>query len=113
MSYMFTNCYSLKSIDLSRFSTKSLRNTKDMFYNCSSLTSIVLSNFNVEIDDILNRMFFNCSSLTYVDISSFKTKLERIYLFSYLPSHGQIIVRYNFYDKIKNQIPDDWNKTFI
>ena len=113
MSYMFTNCYSLKSIDLSRFSTKRLRNTKDMFYNCSSLTSIVLSNFNVEIDDILNRMFFNCSSLTYVDISSFKTKLERTYLFSYLPSHGQIIVRYNFYDKIKNQIPDDWNKTFI
>ena len=114
MSNMFFNCYSLKSIDLSRFSKKKLYNTEDMFYNCSSLTSIVLSNFDVVINNIIiNGMFFNCASLTYVDISTFKTKLEKIYLFSNLPSHGEIVVKYNFYDKIKKQIPDGWNKTFI
>ena len=36
---------------------------KYMFYNCSSLTSLNLSNFNAKFTDV-EGMFKNCSSLT-------------------------------------------------
>ena len=111
MDFMFSNCYALKSIDISGFNTKSLNSMKEMFSNCISLTSIVLSNFDVAQVKIMDKMFYNCSNLTYIDISSFKTRLEEIYLFNSLPSYGAIVVKYNFYDKIKNQIPENWNKT--
>ena len=83
-----------------------------MFLNCSSLTSIVLSNFDVVYVKSMNEMFYNCSNLIYVDISSFKSSLNQILLFNSLPSHGEIVVKTNFYNKIENQIPENWNKTF-
>jgi len=101
----------LKSIDVSGFKTRYLYNMTEMFSNCISLTIIVLSNFDVIKNATMDKMFYNCFNLTYVDISPFKTTLEEIYLFNSLPSHGKIIVKYNFYDKIKKQIPKNWNKT--
>ena len=66
MDYMFYNCNSLKSIDLSNFNTSNVTNMKGMFYNCSSLTSIILSNFNsknIKTKDGINQMFINCNKL--------------------------------------------------
>ena len=37
MSYMFENCSSLKSIDLSSFNTTNVKDMNSMFFNCSSL----------------------------------------------------------------------------
>ena len=46
MSYMFSSCYSLTSLNLSNFNTNNVTNMSHMFSNCSSLTSLNLSNFN-------------------------------------------------------------------
>ena len=43
MSFMFENCRSLKTLDLSNLDTYDLRSTTRTFLNCCSLTSI---NFN-------------------------------------------------------------------
>ena len=50
---MFSNCFSLISLNLSNFNTYNVTNMSYMFYNCNSLTSLNLSNFNTEnINDI-------------------------------------------------------------
>ena len=46
MSFMFYNCSSLNSINLSSFNTSNVNNMSGMFSNCSSLNSINLSSFN-------------------------------------------------------------------
>ena len=42
-NYMFYNCNSLLSIDLSNFNTQNVTNMDSMFYKCNSLSSIDLS----------------------------------------------------------------------
>ena len=50
-----------------------LNNTNFMFYNCSSLTSLNLSNFNTNNVTNMRSMFFDCSSLTSLNLSNFNT----------------------------------------
>ncbi len=50
-----------------------LNNTNFMFFNCSSLTSLNLSNFNTNNVTNMNSMFSNCSSLTSLNLSNFNT----------------------------------------
>ena len=40
MSYLFENCFKLKSLDLSNFNTNNVIDMSNMFYECSSLTSV-------------------------------------------------------------------------
>ena len=72
-SYMFYNCSSLKSIDLSLFNTINVINMSNMFENCSSLESINLSSFYTSNVTNMHRMFYRCSSLESIDLSSFNT----------------------------------------
>lgn len=74
MSYMFENCSSLISLDLSGFNTQKVTNMGYMFYNCSSLTSLNISNFNTENVTDMEGIFRFCSSLTSLDVSSFNTE---------------------------------------
>ena len=46
MSYMFSECSSLLSLNLSNFNTNNVKDMSRMFYSCSSLTSLNLSNYN-------------------------------------------------------------------
>ena len=46
MSYMFYNCSSLTSLDLSNFNTINVKDMSGMFSFCSSLTYLNLFNFN-------------------------------------------------------------------
>ena len=71
MSYMFRNCLSLISIDLSSFNTNNVTNMSSMFHNCTSLNSIDLSSFNTNNVYDMRNMFYNCSSLNSLDLSSF------------------------------------------
>ena len=73
LSYMFYDCSSLKSIDLSSFNTNNVTNMRCMFYHCSSLKSIDLSSFNTNNVTDMSYMFSNCSSLKSIDLSSFNT----------------------------------------
>jgi len=66
MSYMFINCSSLTSLDVSGFDTSSVTNMSYMFYNCSSLTSLDVSGFDTSSVTAMTSMFQSCTSLTDV-----------------------------------------------
>ena len=63
-NYLFYNCYTLTSLNLSNFSTQNVTNMRYMFYNCKSLTSLDLSNFNTQNVTNMEYMFSYCYLLT-------------------------------------------------
>jgi len=73
MKYMFYDCFSLKSIDLTLFNTNNVTDMSCMFYKCSSLKSIELSSFNTYNVTDMRSMFYKCYTLKSIDLSSFKT----------------------------------------
>ena len=73
MSFMFYNCYSLKSIDFSSFNAINIINMHSLFNDCKSLVSINLSSFNTSNTTDMSEMFSGCSSLKSIDLSSFNT----------------------------------------
>ena len=84
MSYMFSDCSALTSLDLSNFNTAKVRDMSYMFYRCSALSSLDLSNFNTAIVSDMSLMFGSCSTLSSLDLSNFYTKEVRdmSYMFS-------------------------------
>ena len=60
---MFSNCSSLKELDLSNFNTNKVTDMSYMFYNCSSLKKLDISNFNTNKVKVVSYMFYECSSL--------------------------------------------------
>ena len=73
MHGMFNNCFSLTSLDLSNFNTSNVTDMNHMFDDCHSLKLLNLSNFNTNNVTDMNNMFYNCSSLTSLDLSKFDT----------------------------------------
>ena len=73
MEYMFYECSSLLTIDLSNFDAANVNNMGNMFYGCSSLISIDLSNFNTSNVNNMESMFYGCSSLISLNLSNFDT----------------------------------------
>ena len=73
MSYMFSRCSRLTTLDLSNFNTANVKNMEVMFGNCSSLTTLDLSNFNTANVTDMGYMFYGCSHLTTLDLSNFNT----------------------------------------
>ena len=74
MSYMFTACSALTSLDLSSFNTENVTNMGGMFWNCSALTSLDLSSFNTANVTDMTYIFGGCSALTSLDLSRFNTE---------------------------------------
>ena len=72
-SYMFFNCSSLESLDLSNFDTSNVTDMSSMFDDCHSLSSLDLSNFDTSNVTSMWGMFYYCSSLSSLDLSSFDT----------------------------------------
>ena len=73
MSYMFSGCYSLQSLDLSGFNTENVTNMDSMFSGCSNLQELNLSSFNTEKVTNMTSMFFCCNSLSSLDLANFNT----------------------------------------
>ena len=67
-SYMFRDCSSLKSIDLSSFNTTNVKDMSYMFSDCSSLLSIDLSSFNTT----------NIKKMYWMSTGCFSLKKEKI-----------------------------------
>ena len=71
MSYMFSNCSSLPSLNLSNFNTNNVKDMNHMFSSCSSLTSLNLSNFNTNNVNNMSEMFSylnkNCDIITTIN----------------------------------------------
>ena len=73
MSYMFSSCSSLTSLDVTHFNTANVTNMSSMFSSCLSLTSLDVTHFNTAKVTNMNKMFSNCSSLTSLDVTNFNT----------------------------------------
>ena len=72
-AYMFYDCSSLTSLDVSSFDTSRVTDMGSMFNACSSLTSLDLSNFDTSLITSMNAMFQGCSGLTSLDVSGWDT----------------------------------------
>ena len=85
MEYMFADCSSLTSLDLSNFNTQRVEDMSSMFYNCSSLKSLDVSTFNTEMVKDTYSMFYGCSGLTSLDLRGFNTSRvkDMVYMFRY------------------------------
>lgn len=84
MSYMFSGCSSLTSLDVSNFDTSKVTVMYEMFCRCSSLTSLDVSNFDTSLVTDIGSMFGYCSSLTSLNVSNFDTsKVTSMYAMFY------------------------------
>ena len=73
MQYMFFNCSSLTTLEVSGFKTENVTNMYRMFYGCSGLTTLDVSKFTTDLVTDMNGMFALCSKLTTLNLSSFNT----------------------------------------
>lgn len=74
MVYMFSNCSSLTSLDVTHFNTQNVTNMAAMFNGCSGLTSLDVTGFNTQNVTNIGYMFQNCSGLTSLDVTHFNTQ---------------------------------------
>ena len=75
-SYMFFDCESITSIDLSSFNTSEVVDMAYMFSGCLNLYSINLTLFNTSRVKGMSNMFSECHNLNSIDLSSFDTKCK-------------------------------------
>ena len=73
MYFMFSNCSSLKELNLSNFNTNKVTDMHRMFSGCSSLKELNLSNFNTNNVTDMSYMFSECLSLEELNLSNFNT----------------------------------------
>ncbi|NSR66665.1 BspA family leucine-rich repeat surface protein [Enterococcus faecalis] len=73
MSYMFTNCTGLQTLDVSNFDTSQVTNMSMMFYNCRGLQTLDVSNFETSQVTDMSDMFYGCKELQTLDVSNFDT----------------------------------------
>ena len=93
LSKMFSECYSLKSIDFSSFDAINITDMSSMFMGCGNLESINFSSFFKTINvKNMNSLFAGCKSLRSLDLTSFNTTnvIDMSYMFSFCSSLGSI-----------------------
>jgi surface protein len=73
--YMFANCKSLISIDLSNLDFSNVKFLRNMFENCFSLQTVNLKNSNLYSAEDINNMFLNCYSLKELDFLLLNPKI--------------------------------------
>ena len=109
MSYLFSGCHRLKSIDIKHFDTRNVVNMVRMFSGPNHLTSLKITNFNTEKVTYMTEMFYYLYYLEKVDISSFTIAdiNDNFDLFSGLTLSGTLTVKREYVNKIKT-IPSKW-----
>ena len=115
MNSLFQGCSSLTSVDLSKFNTEKVISISNLFNGCESLTSVDLSNFETGKVQFMINIFNNCTNLKYIDISKFTNTSTMSYsnFCSNLPQIGTIKAKKDFYENIKEFIPESWVKNLI
>ena len=79
MEYMFSECKKLKAVDLSLFKTNNVKNMNRMFYNSKSLIYLDLLSFDTSLVSTMSEMFLGCDSLVYINLYSFVEKNDLQY----------------------------------
>lgn len=72
-AYMFQQCKSIRTLDLSSFDTSNVTTFLWMFVDCISLETLNLHGWNTSKVTTMDSMFKNCVMLNPLDISSFDT----------------------------------------
>ncbi|WP_294759435.1 BspA family leucine-rich repeat surface protein [uncultured Lactobacillus sp.] len=73
MSYMFDRCTNLEDLDLSKFNTSQVKDMSYMFAGCKSLKELDLQNFDTSQVTNMSWMFAGCESLKKLNVTSFNT----------------------------------------
>ena len=73
VNYLFANCSSLSSCDLSVFNSNFVKNMSGMFFGCNNLNNLVINNFNTSLCSNMEYLFFGCKKLKNLDLSNFNT----------------------------------------
>ena len=73
MNYMFRDCSSLTTLDVSDWDTSKVTNMQSMFSSCSSLTTLDVSDWDTSKVTNMQSMFSSCSKLTTLDVSDWDT----------------------------------------
>ncbi len=73
MLYMFKDCKSLKTLDLSTFDTSKCTDFAFMFQGCENLEEVKVSSFNTTNATDMRCMFERCKKLKSLDLCSFDT----------------------------------------
>ena len=114
---MFHNCYSLITLDISNFNTKSVKTMKVAFYNCHSLISLDLSNFNTNLVTNMEYMFGNCTSLIYLNLKSFTINSNPNLSNMFIDTPKELVIcvlsRNFHYDNIINDCDNDCFKETV
>ena len=82
-SYMFANCESLETIDLSVLNVRYISSADNMFYVCQKLKNIVWNNIKIRSTGLYN-MFFSCSSLETLDASFLDPEYDKVNNIGYM-----------------------------
>lgn len=79
MEYMFSTCFKLANLNVLKFNTSKVENMECMFKQCEALTTLDLSKFDTSNVTNMSSMFMYCSLLTSLNISNFNTsKVENM-----------------------------------
>ena len=76
-SGMFSNCFSLASLDVSGWDMSGVEEMYSMFSSCSSLKCLDVSGWNVRRARTMSGLFADCASLTSLDLSGWDMSGER------------------------------------
>ena len=74
MSYMFSGCSKLTSLDVTKFNTGNVTDMNNMFFNCSALASLDVTKFDTRNVTYMDNMFSSCKKLTSLDVTKFDTR---------------------------------------
>ena len=83
-SYIFQNCNSLETLDVTNWDVSGCDSLFNMFNGCSSLKNIDVSNWNVSRGIDFKNMFLGCSSLETLNVTNWDvSKAQQLsYMFS-------------------------------
>lgn len=68
---MFSDCSSMRSIDLRGLDTSNIESVSALFRRCTSLENVEMSGLDFRNLESINELFYDCSSLKIADLSCF------------------------------------------
>lgn len=90
MKFLFSNCVSLSTLDISGFNTENVTSMRRVFEYCGALSELKLEGINTQKVTDMDGMFAFCSALESLDLSSFNTRnVTKMILMFYYCNHLQ------------------------
>ena len=101
-SYAFSNCYKLKSIDLSKFNLNLVTSLDSLFYSCSSLETIKLPEQKINNVEFFNHTFDSCIKLKNIDLTNISFLKAINISFMFANCSDLIEIKFNKNEKVTN-----------